>query len=441
MVAPRRVTVLVIAAAALVGLIAAPAQAGKRQSSIFEDDHMLLYSGPVTRDKSLDTIKSLGADTIHVLVDWDRINSTLPSLDGLVAAAQARDLKVLLTPTGRRNDASRVDDYGAFVQMLAARYPSVDEWSFWNEPNHSSWLSPQTGKRNGIRVNLGAIAYRRLAEAGINALRRAGHSGATVLIGETAPLGSGHSTAPVDFYRELFCLDRTYKPFRGAAAKARDCSARPRFAVSGIAHHPYTYAAIANPRITGRPNDAPIGALGRITRVADAAARYGIVAPKLPLYLTESGYQTRPPDPFGDSLAEQARYINESDFIAYSNPRVASVAQYSLRDDAATSGFNTGLVFTTGKLKPAMAAYALPIWVIPTRVRGQGKIFGQLRANGGQIARVEIQHRSDAKHRFVTIGEVQTNLRGYFIQRVPHVAGQWRLKHGTRYSRIARLGT
>ncbi|MEA2493904.1 MAG: hypothetical protein QOJ29_1815 [Thermoleophilaceae bacterium] len=477
MSAPRMVTVLAISTAAVLGSAAPDALASRTQTSVFEDDHLLLNSGSAVRDKTLDEVRALGADTIHTLVMWDRIapepeSVSKPAFDAadpnaygnwspwdeLVQAAQARGLKLLLTPTGRapawasecsgpvarrKTCSPRVADYADFVHAVGARYPTVTMWSFWNEPNHASWLKPQTGRRAGVKVNEAAIRYRLLVKAGLRALGQTGHADDLRLIGETAPLGSNHSTAPVDFYRELFCLDRDYRPFRGAAAKARRCSPRPHFAIDGVSHHPYTFAGVAKPSVTGRPGDAPIGALGRVTKVLDGAARFGIVPRGTPVYLTEFGYQTRPPDPFGVSLAEQARYINLADYIAFINPRIASVAQYTLRDDPAQAGFNTGLRFANGRAKPSLAAYALPLYVLKTH-SGHGRIFGQVRAAGGTPATVQVQHRKGKTGPFATLAEVQTNVRGYFLQRFPRIAGQWRLKYApgdaagrARYSRVA----
>lgn len=460
------------AALALSGSV--PARASSTQVSVFEDNNLLLSRGDATRDNTLDTLAAMGVDTVHVLVIWNRfapqpLSFTRPNfdatdpggyvnwqpLDALVAGATARGMHVLLSPTGRapawaseckgsvserQRCLPRASEYGAFVKALATRYPAsaVSRWSFWNEPNHSSWLRPQHGRRLGVQIDVAAMRYRQLVTAGIAALDQTGHGDDTILLGETAPLGSSKSTPPVDFDRELFCLDRNYRPFRGVAARARDCTTRRRLAVTGVSHHPYTLAGVARPSFTGHAGDVPIGALGRIIRVVDAAARFGILAHGLPLYLTEFGFQTRPPDPFGMSLGDQARYLNESDYIAYRNRRVASVAQYALRDDRARAGFNTGLLFANGGVKPALAAYRMPIWIV-RGAHGSGKVFGQLRA-ARQSVTVAIQHRGNAGQRFATVAEVQTNARGYFLRSFARIAGQWRLQHDVLVSRVATAG-
>jgi hypothetical protein len=140
--------------------------------------------------------------------------------------------------------------------------------------------------------------------------------------------------------------------------------------------------------------------------VLDAAARRRVIARRAPVYLTEFGYQTRPPDPFGVSLADQARYLNYADYVAFLNPRIASVAQYGLRDDAASGGFNTGLRFASGRAKPSLAAYALPVYVVRTH-GGHGRIFGQVRGAGAG-ANVDVQQRESGRGKFQTVAQLQT---------------------------------
>src|SRR3954463_10984214 len=168
------------------------ASASRSQLSIMEDDHLVLYSGPAVRDSTLDQMHRLGVTTLQVLVIWRHLapsprSSTHPVFDandpasysgwepydGVVASAQARGIRVLFTPTGPIPDwasecgrkvsrrwvcSPRVSDYGDFVEALGRRYSTVDAWSFWNEPNHSAWLRPQS---------TAAPRYRALARAGL----------------------------------------------------------------------------------------------------------------------------------------------------------------------------------------------------------------------------------------------------------------------------------
>jgi hypothetical protein len=277
-------------------------------------------------------------------------------------------------------------------------------------------------------LDAAAIRYRALALAGIAALAASGHGADLKLIGETAPGGGSHSTAPVDFMRDVFCLDSHDRPYRNAGARLRGCSRRPRFAVTGISDHPYTYAAMASPSaFRGKPGEAPIGSIDRLVRLLDNAARYGIVRRGAPVYLTEFGFQTRPPDPFGVSLRVQAQFLNYSDYVAFRNPRIASVAQYELRDDPRIAVFNTGLCFANGRAKPALSAYAMPIYV--ERLAAGARIFGLVRAARGAGARVVIQNRRGSIFR--NVATVTTNRSGYLLTRMPDYRGRWRLVVGS----------
>src|SRR3954471_15016492 len=90
------------------------AQAATRQLRIFQDDRMLVYSGPVVRAAVLDQAKQLGVDAVRVQFVWRNIALQKPSnpsdpaaygnawanWDSLVLEAHKRDIKVLATITG-----------------------------------------------------------------------------------------------------------------------------------------------------------------------------------------------------------------------------------------------------------------------------------------------------------------------------------------------------
>src|SRR5207248_3061537 len=117
-----------------------------------------------------------------------------------------------------------------------------------------------------------------------------------------------------------------------AAARKRGCHKIGRFPDSGLAYHPYTKPA--GPRLSEAQDDAAIGQLGRVRATLDALARRGKLPPGLPIWITEFGYQTNPPDPiFGASLGRAAGFMDQSEWIAFRNSRVAAYSQYTLFDD------------------------------------------------------------------------------------------------------------
>ena len=484
---------LALLCGALFLCIAAPASASRDQESIFEDEHQLLDLGPGVANRSLDDIKSLGADSVRSLVLWSRLaprgkrrpagfkaaepRSYPPSAwdpyDDLVRGTGVRGLGLILSPSTpgpkwasrcKKKTATCKPDpkaYRAFVTALGRRYsgayadenqgggvlPRVTRWSLLNEPNQPGWLTPQYERKGGRLVATAAVVYRALARGGIAALRASGHGRDQILLGETAPIGrtSGslarRPVPPVEFLRKLFCLTPGGKRLGGADGKRHGCRKYKRFAVSGFAHHPYQ-------RGGSRPPAEPPQAAGEITisspsrlrRVLDAAARAKRIKRGLPVFYTEFGFQTNPPDRiFGVRVALQPSYINQSDWIAYRDRRVRAVSQYKLVDEAALSSFQSGLRFIDGRAKPAYDAYRLPIWV-----SGRGsrlRVYGQVRPAADSTPQVvQIQVRPPRGGAFATVKTVNVrSRRGQFLVRVPKRAGVWRLTWGSLVSREARV--
>jgi hypothetical protein len=231
---------------------------------------------------------------------------------------------------------------------------------------------------------------------------------------------------PIAFWRAVLCLDANGRPLGGVPGKLLRCRAFKTLEVTGIAHHPYTRGAGQSPFAAVGPEDVILGTLSRLTRVIDLGAHLRRLPGRVPIYLTEYGFQTNPPDRFAGvppSLA--AEWLNESDWIAYNNPRVQSVAQYELRDERPLASFQTGLRFSNGRAKPLLGAYRLPLWVVARG--GRTTVWGQVRA-GGRGARVDvlIQPRRGVSWRRLTTVRV-TNGQGYLRLVAGRSAYRWRL--------------
>ena len=71
---PRLTALLACAAVAAAFLAVAPASFGSSgQATIIQDDTLLLYSGPSTRQRTLEEMKALGARIVKVQVYWDQV--------------------------------------------------------------------------------------------------------------------------------------------------------------------------------------------------------------------------------------------------------------------------------------------------------------------------------------------------------------------------------
>ena len=467
-----------------------------------QDDRVLFSQGPLAQARALDHMAGLGVDTIHTLVTWRGMvpesDATKPPagfkgddpraypgdkwnpIDDFVRGATARGMRVLMTPTGpapRWADSCPSSErkrfhagtcrpsaakFGQFVKALARRYsgnyvdetgegtlPAVKRWSFWNEPNLNAWLSPQTAKSGRRTVLKGVSLYRSLVTAGAAGVRASGQRGYQVLLGETAPIvPASRGTAPVNFYRALFCVDSRGRRLRGTAARDVGCSKPRRLPVNGIAHHPYTRGAGEPLYKRQSSGSITIAYTARLKAIARQGERSKLI-PKgtsSRIYFTEFGVSSKPPGKrFSVPVEVQAEWLNQADAIAYRDPAVRSVAQFGLEDDPSfgRDSFQTGLCFTNQPNdcfpKPAFEAYRVPIYVYD---RGRNvQIYGQARPAAADQRRIEIQHRRAGDQPFKTVATVNLNRTGHFLRTLRKRAGSWRLAWArdgrTSFSRVA----
>jgi hypothetical protein len=442
---------------AVLALIPAAASASRNQLALFQDDDLLLDHGDASRESLLDEVSGLGVDAIKVQLNWSQVaptgrhkpsgfDATDPAqyswgkYDALVRAAQSRGIRMLVTlagpapgwaTTGTRRDTVGVNrpsarEYGRFAEAAGEHFTDVDTWSFWNEPNHHGFLYPQATRS---RVPAAPHIYRSLVRAGVAGLDRAGHRGDTILFGELLPIGKArhfrkNNMKPLEFLREFFCVDSRWRPFRGRAAKARGCNRYKRLTgVTGFAYHPYTRSG--GPRIKeGSRDDATIGALDRVTKTLDIARRHHRIGGRpLPVWNTEFGFQSDPPDAFAAKLRRIPGFLSESEWMSYRNRRVASYSQYTMTDTPLASRgdlfgtWQAGLRFASGRAKPGVyASYRLPLFV---RLLGPSavEVWGDARPDGAG-ATVQVEQRL-GRGAFKPLGGPVTvrNVRGYFLQR------------------------
>ena len=309
--------------------------------------------------------------------------------------------------------------------------PRVDVWSVWNEPNLGNWLAPQHVHGRPYAPHY----YRRLVYAAHSGLSATGHGRDTMLIGELVPYGAADNRIrPLEFLREMACVNRHYRPFHGKAARERGCDNFHPLPGTGLAHHPYTLAG--GPKVKAQHrDDVPIGYLPRLVKTLNKLGRKNrLQRNKMKIWLTEFGFQTYPPDFFASPIRKVPGFMGMSEWLAWRNPRVVSYSQYLLRDAKDTGDFQTGLRFNGGKAKPGVYnAYRLPFFV---RL-GHGRkieVWGGIRSAGAGRS-VTIQVRRGGKWR--KLGSATTAKRGYFRKkfRVSHAGKRkYRFKSGGRTS-------
>ncbi len=444
----------------LLAALALPSAASASSSQVvtFEAPRELLSAA--TREQSLDRITSLGVTHIRQLVYWRDYapapdsrtkpdfdasdpnaypDGTWGNLDALVAAAKAHGVSVTLTLTGpvpkwatrdKKDDLTYPDakEFGAFATAVGRRYgDAISTWSAWNEPNQPQFLKPQYVKGKPESPKL----YRKLYQAAYAGLRATpANAKDTILIGETSPRGNAHVVRPLAFLRGMLCLNANWH-------KAKSCG---ELQAGGYAHHAYTTSA--GPRFKPpSPDDVTIGVLPRLVTALNKAAAAGALPHGLPIHLTEFGIQSTPDKISGVSLSKQAAYLAIAEHIAYVNPRVVAFSQYLLSDDPPSasgyrySGFESGLVSSDGKEKPAYEGFRLPLaaesygasdvlWGLVRPLRGHTKVT-LLRKPKGKAWR-ELQ-------------TIDTTATGVYALKTVHHSGQlyrvrWTAPDGKTYT-------
>jgi hypothetical protein len=226
--------------------------------------------------------------------------------------------------------------------------------------------------------------------------------------------------------------------------------------------HPYTKPSGPRYHLTS-PDDATIGQIARVERALDRIARTRRVRKGLPIYSTEFGIQTDPPDcvGFGAPIDRQAAIINEAEYDSYVSRRVKTYSQYLLIDDPVLTNFepgsnerygryqtgllwgqnavrceSPGVAFRFGTPKqPTFNAFQTPLYVRKLS-RGRGvQVFGRARPQRRTPTAIEILRNN---RRVATV-----TATGYFLKTLRGSSGgKWQLRwsYGTKsyVSRVAK---
>ena len=426
----------------------APAVGERPVETVIQDDALMLHGSEERVRGVAQDMRSLGVDRVRITASWfvvapDRDSTERPQfdaadpgayqewrwgrLDRAVKAVVSAGMKPMLdvaffaprwaVERGARDGDHRwrpsAPEFGQFAEAVARRYnggykdpvdehaelPPVRLWTAWNEPNHASFLLPQwerkPGRARGWRPASPHI-YRGMHEAGYAAIKKVNDRnrvllGGTSFLGDTKP-GPRRNVAPLRFLRELACVDRRFRPLRRP-----ECRGFRPLRADGYAHHPYSlFYGPSTP--DPNPDNVRIADLPRLTWTLAELRRHGRIAESLPVYVTEYGYETNPPDLLrGVTLEQQATYIGEATYLAWRRPEVRMFAQFLLQDigpDQSVpeqsprrwSDYQTGLMTHDGQPKPSLNAFKLPFWV-ERAVAEDGTegvlAFGQVRPGTG----------------------------------------------------------
>jgi hypothetical protein len=389
---------------------AAPASASNGIKYGIQEDAWLEF-GPGTLNARLDSLKRLGVPLVRFTVRWDVVAKKRPKNassprdraydwrrpDRVMRGLRRHGLTPVVTLLGTPSWANggrgpsyappHPRDFRAFARAAASRYPWVRYWLIWNEPNHPLWLKP-------TRASIYVEHLLNPGYEGIHSVLR--H--ALVAGGITAPRGGLGGVAPVTWLRGM---------------------ARAHAHLDAYAHNPYPLRPGETPSAHGC-RFCPTITMATLPKLLILVRRY--FGPK-PVWLTEYGYQTNPPDGFlGVPPRQQATLLSLAAMRAWRLARVTMLIQYLYRDEPQLSRFQTGLVYIDDKPKPSLNGFRLPFAEM-RRSGFQTVVWGQIR--DGKSGRKQYEIQILRKNRWRSIAGVrQTNGNGVFLRTI-------RLKKGS----------
>lgn len=405
----RRATGILAVTVAL--LAAGAAHAAPDAKFGIQDDAWLLY-GPGTLTQRLATLHGLGVGIVRFTLRWDEIAGTRPanprdpgdpaytwgSYDAVLQGLHTLGIPALVTLYGTPawanggrppNWLPTTSGFADFAYAAAKRYPWVHMWTVWNEPNGRDFSVPVSP----------SLYVQRLLNPAYASLHAAG--GANVVAGGvTSPRQAPSGMSPLAFMQGM------------RAAHAR---------LDAYAHNPYA----VEPSET--PSRTPCAACGALTMAKLSAIRADVTqlfGPK-PLWLTEYGYQTNPPDRLlGVSWAAQAAYVGQAALRVWQQPGATVLIQFLVRDEPSVGGWQSGLLTVQGTPKPSLHAFSLPFAEV-ARHGADAVLWGQVRPGSGDRP-YELQRLS--RGRWVPLGAPSRTGPGGTLLRTVTVALGTRLR-------------
>ena len=350
---------------------AAPAGASRGARFGIQDDAWLMF-GPGTLEERVTTLKGLGVGVVRFTLRWDAVAPRKPSVPSdpqdeayrwgvygdVLDELHANGLRTLVTLWGSPRWAngggapSRLprSGLGNFAAAAAARFPWVRLWTVWNEPNSRTFSVPVSPR----------LYVRRALNPAYAALKAASRSN-QVAGGVTSPRKTPSGMSPLAFMQGM------------RAAHAR---------LDAYAQNPYPVGRGETPF---RGSCALCFTMASLPRIRSEVTRN--FGPK-PLWLTEYGYQTNPPDRIlGVSPALQATYVGEAALRVWEQPGVTMLIQFLVRDEPSLGGWQSGLFTVGGAAKLSYHAFALPLAEVSRR-GSRTVLWGQVRPGGGHRAYV-----------------------------------------------------
>lgn len=292
---------------------------------------------------------------------WSGVDSTIEATE---AAGLTPILDILSTPkwayshkpSGVNGGAPKPAELGDFATALATHYdgenglPDLNLYEVWNEPNLSLDLSPASPSIFRAMVNDVADGVHSVDTSNL------------VVAGDLDPFGhpkskrqKWYSGYPLAFMRSLLCLSKGPHPHS-------TCSAKVHFDV--WAHHPYSFGGGFGKASVS--DDVELGDLPRMRAVLQAGVRlhHVVSSHSVQFWVTEFGWDTRPPRAGAAPIALASRWTAESLYQAWRSG-ISLFTWFDLEDQSGDGPYKSGLYFHASSLsrarpKPVLTAFRFP---------------------------------------------------------------------------------
>jgi Cellulase (glycosyl hydrolase family 5) len=378
---------------------------------------------------------SAGATYVRLIVRWNAVAPATPPpdfvatdptspgyswthLDASVAAAEAAGLTPILNvgappswayanpPKNRNGGTPQVGALGQFATALATHYNGseaglvVHDFMLWDEPNLSLHLDPVSpaiyrNMVNAFAASIHAVDPTSLIVAG--ALDPFGH--------KKTRKQDWYSAPPLTYMRSLLCISAGAHPHS-------TCKKPVHFDV--WAHHPYTFGGpFAHARKSG---DVSLGDLPKMRALLRQAAKLHHIVSTHPVqfWVTEFGWDSKPPRPHAVPLKLEGRWTSEALFQMWRSG-VSLVTWFLLQDQASPSPYQSGIYFhspsiDTARAKPMRTSFRFPF--VAFLGKGKVSVWGRDATSDKQLLTIKRRHGGHGAWR--TVARIRSNSYGIF---------------------------
>lgn len=387
---------LVAALAALPALAASPAYGAKKMEIATQDDGVFIFNREIGRDAGFSAAAGMGVTNVRLNILWhqtiaDPNSRTVPAnptynfapWDAAIRSAKAHGIKPQIDLAGdppayacgngkKPYDCDgykpKIKLWKDFVGAAAKHFKGkVKRFSIWNEPNWYSWLTPH---------KKAPLLYRKLVQSGYKAIKKKNKK-AEVVAGELAPwFLKGKSIAPLDFIRQMVCVNKKLKRTKGANKK---CGKKP-LKFDAFATHPYDFDHKPLKKRSNK-DELTVANLPALPKLLGKLRKKGLIKTKkkkFPIYLTEYGYLVADNPAVADKWQipepKRAKWLVQASQEAADTPRIKQMLLYELVSSPLGSPdgyFDTGLLKSTGQ--PRQSYFALKNWIQDAVAKGEVK--------------------------------------------------------------------